>query len=386
MGRKSRWPGVEAHGDTLRIWFHYNGERVREQLELRPTPANKDIAAKWRAKIVSEIEHETFSYAVHFPNSPRAKADRRSFKAVGEAWLELQHELAKSTRDAYRKILRGYWIPKLGTKAFAAVTPGDVKRAIKEAGFKSGKTRNNAVSVAKLVFAYGIGERLRDRGDDPTTDIEFLQVQPEDPDPFTEDEAQRILEWLRTKADPQHFHYFAFAFATGMRTSELLDLRWGEIDTAARTARVDSAYVAREVKASTKTYRRRDVELTAAALAALAGQKAHTFLKHDHVFLDPLTGAPYVGDKPPRLVMERALKALEIRHRPAYNTRHTFATVALMHGANPAWVAKQLGHSSVTMTFKHYAKWISGADRGRELAKIDEAFGAMLGAKRGNPG
>ena len=377
MGRKSNWPGVEPHGDTLRIWFYWNGERVREQLELSPTPANREIAARLRARIVAEIAHGTFSYARHFPNSPRAAADKQTFGAVGEAWLELQHELAKSTRDAYRKILRCYWKPALGDKAFAAVTPGDVLRAIKEAAFETAKTRNNALSVVRLVFAYGKGERHR--ADDPTDGIEFLPVQQADPDPFTEDEAGKILGWLDRNA-PKHAPYFRFAFATGMRTSEMIDLRWPEVDFAARTARVDSAFVAREEKASTKTYRKRDVELSGVALAALGAQKAQTFMAYAHVFLDPLTGSPYASDKPPRLVMTRALKALGLRHRPAYNTRHTWATIALMHGALPVWVARQLGHSSVVMTFKHYGRWIDAADKGREMAKVDDAFGAILGA------
>jgi len=34
-----------------------------------------------------------------------------------------------------------------------------------------------------------------------------------------------------------------------------------------------------------------------------------------------------------------------IRYRPAYNTRHTYATVCLMNGLNPVYVASQLGHS-----------------------------------------
>lgn len=386
MGRKSDHPGVEPHGDTLRIWFFWNGEKVREQLELTPTRANYERAARLRAQIVAEINHGTFAYAQHFPDSPRAAADNRTFGAIGDEWLALQHERAKSTRDGYRKILKAYWKPSMGTKAIAAVTPGDVKRAIRDAAFKSSKTRNNALSVAKLIFAYAIGERYLRADQDPTAGIDFLQVQHDEPDPFTEDEARRILDWMRENVHPQSANYFRFAFATGMRTSEIIDLRWREIDLAVRTARVDSAYVAREEKASTKTYRRRDVELVEAALAVLGAQKAHTYLAYEHVFMDPITGRPYVGDKPPRLVMERALKALGIRHRPPYNTRHTFATVALMHGANPMWVSRQLGHASLTMTLKHYGRWIDGADKGRELAKVDGAFGAILGAQRGNQG
>jgi integrase len=39
------------------------------------------------------------------------------------------------------------------------------------------------------------------------------------------------------------------------------------------------------------------------------------------------------------------LKTLGIRPRPPYNARHTYATMCLMAGMMPAFIAKQLGHS-----------------------------------------
>jgi integrase len=44
--------------------------------------------------------------------------------------------------------------------------------------------------------------------------------------------------------------------------------------------------------------------------------------------------------------------------------------MAIMAGASPIYVARQMGNSPRIM-FKHYARWIESADRGRERAKID---------------
>ena len=46
-----------------------------------------------------------------------------------------------------------------------------------------------------------------------------------------------------------------------------------------------------------------------------------------------------------------------------------------MAGINPAYIASQLGHANTAMLFKHYAKWIKGADSGAEAAKSRAAFG-----------
>jgi integrase len=52
--------------------------------------------------------------------------------------------------------------------------------------------------------------------------------------------------------------------------------------------------------------------------------------------------------------------------------RHTYATVGLMSGAKPAFLADQLGHS-LRVFFDVYAKWISSRDDKLEMAKVDNA-------------
>ncbi|MCF7530875.1 hypothetical protein [Pseudomonas petrae] len=53
-----------------------------------------------------------------------------------------------------------------------------------------------------------------------------------------------------------------------------------------------------------------------------------------------------------------ALRKLGIRQRRMYDTRHTYATMCLMSGVNPAFIAAQLGHS-VLVLLSTYAKWVS---------------------------
>jgi hypothetical protein len=69
------------------------------------------------------------------------------------------------------------------------------------------------------------------------------------------------------------------------------------------------------------------------------------------------------------------LKQAKVRYRPPKECRDTSVTLALQAGADPVWVAKQHGHS-LTVMMKDYAKWIPGADRGRNLAAINRALDA----------
>jgi len=72
--------------------------------------------------------------------------------------------------------------------------------------------------------------------------------------------------------------------------------------------------------------------------------------------------------------LDPTLKAVGLRHRDCYQTRHTFATTALMAGVNPAYIARQLGHTNMGMLLKHYARWIDGADKGREATLVNKLF------------
>ena len=67
-----------------------------------------------------------------------------------------------------------------------------------------------------------------------------------------------------------------------------------------------------------------------------------------------------------------ALKRAGLRARKPYQTRHTFATLALSSGEEIGWVAKQLGHSNTEMVIRHYYLHITNNTR-QDGAALDRA-------------
>jgi integrase len=63
--------------------------------------------------------------------------------------------------------------------------------------------------------------------------------------------------------------------------------------------------------------------------------------------------------------MERTCLAARLRVRHPHDLRHTYATLLLMAHISPAYVQKQLGHHSISMTVDIYGHWMPG--EGREL-------------------
>ena len=83
----------------------------------------------------------------------------------------------------------------------------------------------------------------------------------------------------------------------------------------------------------------------------------------------PRKQSSFFNEKPPRIRLVEAMKACSIGHRPAYNARHTYATMLLIDGVNPMFVADQHGHS-LQMLIKRYTKWLHGDKNKQKIAKL----------------
>lgn len=53
-----------------------------------------------------------------------------------------------------------------------------------------------------------------------------------------------------------------------------------------------------------------------------------------------------------------AVKRAGIRRRNPYHTRHTYACWMLSAGANPSFIASQMGHEDAQMVYQVYSAWI----------------------------
>lgn len=62
------------------------------------------------------------------------------------------------------------------------------------------------------------------------------------------------------------------------------------------------------------------------------------------------------------------------RRRRPYQTRHTYACWMLSAGANPAFIANQMGHENAEMVYTVYSAWINALD-GDQIAFLNQRIG-----------
>lgn len=377
MGRKQQSSGVEVRESSLRAVFTWEGKQRKETIKrggvaLTPTPANIKFAERLVAEIRVRIRAGNFSYAEFFPDSPLAEPspEAMTFGKAAELWLQSKGTLQAATVDQYGTALR-FWKKLLGADTpLNSLTHQVLAAKVGGHPWTSAKAANNYLVALRGLMGFmfhGPTAALN-----PMAGVKNLKAVKKRPDPLSSEERDRILSELRERYDPRVWAYFAFAFATGMRPEEIIALHWGDVDTSLGTVTVQRVRTFRgSERDGSKTHTERDVDLMPLAIEALAAMKPYTFLKGEHIFESPLTGAPWHDERSQRdTFWKPTLKRLGIRQRRAYATRHTYATVALMGGVNPAYIAAQLGHTNSKMLFETYSRWIESADKGAQRAAM----------------
>ena len=154
--------------------------------------------------------------------------------------------------------------------------------------------------------------------------------------------------------------FYQFAFYTGLRTGELLGLRWEDVDIKNRVAHIRVNITSGKEKAPKTVGSIRTVELHNLALQALVTIKDSEFFDSKRVFIDPKTRKEYkYADGLRKYTWKPTLEKLNVSYRYPYQCRHTYASMMLSSGKNPMWVAKQMGHADWGMIRKVYGRWIN---------------------------
>lgn len=350
--------GLRVRGGRLYFYYQHNGKRRFVSTGLAVTPAHIAQAVKLRKQQI-----EAAKYGIE-PDDPQEQFKTGTFAAVAQDYLDAL-EVKASTRASYKQLLQAYWMPHLQHRQVAAIELPLLRKIVRETEWTSRKVRKNACSVLRQALEFAKDEGYRD--DNPAMKLTIARKKSEqiDPDPYTPAERDSLLAWLQANSSPEIYAYFLTAFYTGMRTGELIALTWQDYDGTSLA--VSKARVRGEIT-TTKTDEARTVLIPEKVQKALNGLPSR--FKRGVLFANQY-GRHYQAGYHLNKAFRKAHDATKVRHRDGpYPWRHTYASIGLTNGNNPAWLAKQLGHSK-QMFFSVYSKWIEGGEQDKlELEKI----------------
>lgn len=284
-----------------------------------------------------------------------------------ERWLEeyARPNLTPRAYERYEIIARVHLIPELGNIPLTQLRPEHLQKHYTgklNVGLsaRTVKYHHTVIHVAlQTALKWGlIARNVADSVDVPREHQGEMQT-------WSEGELNQFLEATKVS---QYYPLFYTALFTGMRRSELLALRWQDIDFIFSQIYVnrslhhlrDGSYVFTQPKTARS---RRTIALSASTILVLKNY-------HDNqAILYNLLGRPLTDDalvfsnaegKPLRpntvsrawgkLAAKAGVKVIRF-----HDARHTHATLMLKQGIHPKIVQERLGHASIQITLDTYS-------------------------------
>ena len=311
-----------------------------------------------------------------------------NLNAYLDRWLTLAAKpklRSKSYRD-YASLLERYIRPALGTCTLRELKPLTIQ-AVYHA-MDQRKLSPRTVRYVHAVFHSALEQavlwRLIVRN--PANGVALPKVERTAPRVLTVEQARLFLRETATK---QYGVAFALALTTGLRPSELLALRWSDVNwqeqtiTVERTLEKGSGW---QFGATKRPASRRQVKLQSWVVAMLDDLlSARTF----HPSIDapgrqqifstgngrPLN-SDYLGRQLREILAEAGLPRIRL-----YDLRHTAASLALAAGVAPKIISEQLGHANTAFTLDTYTHLLPHLQT-EAAQRVETLLGITSGAKK----
>ncbi|MCL1058661.1 site-specific integrase [Shewanella gelidimarina] len=401
--------GVTAHNGSLRVQFKLPelNNAIKRSLSIPITKANIKLAKLTLANIKQDIANGLYKNAPeafwlkHFPtNSINSAINITVESCIDEYTAESANILTDSTRDKLTTIKSWLERSNLLDKPIAEITVHVFnKLRVRTLETCTYSTVIDYTSSFNKILKHALDKKYIKSN--PTLLLKKLvkdDIHLDDEDksilPFSQNELSRLIAVIHIPQTKRMAELLAW---TGLRPGELKSLAWEDVDL--ENLKIHVKYnITRQgnLKPPKTTAGHRVIELLPRALEVLLQQKEETFsvpsrretiyyknqktkvVERKRVFLGR-NNEPYKG---PELTSttnywKNWLIEAGLTHRPAYQLRHTYASQLLMAGAEPLWLAKQMGHSDWGMIRKIYGQWVSNEkpDYVKEMAiKLNQSY------------
>jgi len=336
------------------IWLDFydkNGKRQRKSLRLENSKENWKKAELIRANLLLQKKNGEIIEKQIPTLDEYAKKSFNMNKGNRSETTQYGYEVA------YKKRIS----PELGHRKIDTIKPSDIKLLqsdLIEIGLSPRRVKNIR-SVLNGILSDALTDELIEKN--PVSLTKVVKLNDTDIDPFSVPEISLILE----NSEGQSRNFFALGFLTGMRSGEMIGLKWSDIDFFKSEISIDRTRKM-GVESDPKTkYSKRTIDVLDSLKPFLSDQYNLTGKYDSYVFLnsknEPFHDIRRIRDN----AWRKTLKKCKLKYRTIYQTRHSFATMMLGNGEDILWVSNTLGHKNASITLEYYARYIKTKDKNR---------------------
>jgi len=228
----------------------------------------------------------------------------------------------------------------------------------------SGTTGNRYLSCLSSIFRYGVELDLLEHN--PCRGIKKAKENKSRDRFLQEDEHIRFIQTLGTMLDVPQAQAIYLLLATGVRRSELLSLRWDDVNLSERQAHLKDS----------KNGESRYIALNSVAIELLKRIKAERGNKSPWIFPSrtPSSKTPHMQDV--RRTFADVCRRAGVKGLRLHDLRRSHASVLLKSGVDVVTIKELLGHKSLKSTQVYARVATSSLAKSSELAaeKIKEAM------------
>ena len=340
--------------ESWRAQIYINGQRLGK------TKKSKFEAQKWLRDTLGKIDH---GYTGHGANT--------IFEDFLDEWLKSKSNAIKNTTwNLYECVIRNHINPILGKIKLSDISPQKIQTLYIQKERDGVGNRTIRVIYTLLNSSLRNAVRLGAIHTNPTEATTPPKYETPEMQSYSEHEITQLL--LAVKGTSLEAIIY-LAITTGLRQSELLALKWSDIDWDRNTISVQRQlkrkYEYKEYFSSLKTKSgRRTISLGINTIDKLRDhhqqqmnekkEMGDRWNENDLIFPSTIGTPTHQRNllrKFKTLIEESGLR--EIRF---HDLRHTAASLMLNHGISPLIVAKRLGHSKVSITLDTYGHLLPG--------------------------
>ncbi|MCW8894244.1 MAG: site-specific integrase [Sulfurimonas sp.] len=346
----------------LWITFYHQSNRYRRSLNLDDTKANRKLA---ETKLIPEIVFKLTSDEFFKTDNVEKVPTVDEFMQISFEIHEV-HRKASSQED-YKYLYKRHIKPYFGNKKLDKIKPSQIATWQNKI-LKSLSTKSLAYirAVFNVMFQDAVADEIIIRNPlkfvKAPNNVAVVEIKP-----FSKDEIFTILDNI----DDEIKAYYAIGFFTGMRTGELVALKWSDIDFEKKIIKVQRAK-RQKIESTPKTKSSiRDVDIIDVLLPYLKNHLQYKLNSSEYLF-NSRKGQNYSDGANISTSYWRPLfDKLDIQYRNPYQMRHTFASMMISNGEDILWVSKMLGHSTPDMTLNKYARYVENKEKKRGTFLID---------------